>query len=337
MVNLVKEKIETLGFHQMVTGDTRFWRDTKSLIDQCWTDCPQRLLQSKNEIRASSDHNLIQFLIRISGSNNKPKEAIFRDKSNMNLDRFKSNIANIDWSELLNTQDLNIAYNIFESEMRKYLDMEAPIISRVIKIKNKKWISKNTKDQMKLRDHARDKASTTQLETDWQLYKSLRNSCSKMTRTDKNEYYRKLFNEHEDGHNISKLYQKVKHQIGWTTNGPPQTLVIDGKPTSSSKKMADNLMQYFYTKVKNLTDNVPTSNTSSTSTLREALHRWGNRKTDRETFHFRPITQIETVQLISSLGNSSSFSADELDSITLKLVAPSILSNSDYFLTQITF
>ena len=46
MTNLVKTQIETLGFHQMVTGSTRFWPGTRpSLVDKCWTNCPERLLK----------------------------------------------------------------------------------------------------------------------------------------------------------------------------------------------------------------------------------------------------------------------------------------------------
>ena len=101
MVDLVKSRIETLGFHQLVEGDTRFWRDTKSLLDHCWTEVPNRILQSRNEMRTSSDHNMIQFSIRLSASYYKPKEILLRDRINLNIDRFKSNVSNIDLTELL--------------------------------------------------------------------------------------------------------------------------------------------------------------------------------------------------------------------------------------------
>ena len=114
MTNLVKTQIETLGFHQMVTGSTRFWPGTRpSLVDKCWTNCPERLLKIRNETRASSDHNLQYFEIRIAGKENIAKEVYMRDRSNMNLDRFKSDIAAIDWSRLYATSDINLAYHIF--------------------------------------------------------------------------------------------------------------------------------------------------------------------------------------------------------------------------------
>ena len=60
MIDQVKNRIETLGFSQLVEGNTHFWINTSSLIDHCWTDCPNRILKIKNENRASSDHNAIQ-------------------------------------------------------------------------------------------------------------------------------------------------------------------------------------------------------------------------------------------------------------------------------------
>ena len=44
MVTETRDKIEILGYVQMVDGPTRFWWDTAlSLIDHLWTNCPQKL------------------------------------------------------------------------------------------------------------------------------------------------------------------------------------------------------------------------------------------------------------------------------------------------------
>ena len=61
----------------------------------------------------------------------------------MNIGRFRSDIAAIDWSSLYATSDINLAYHIFKSKFRAILDSEAPLISRQIKNKNKKWVKKN--------------------------------------------------------------------------------------------------------------------------------------------------------------------------------------------------
>ena len=117
MTELIKNNIETLSFSQIIRGDTRFWPNTtSSLIDHCWTDCPDRILRSKNSVRSYSDHNLLEFQLRISGKNNRPKEILIRDRSNMCLDRFKQNISEIDWTELLLMDNVDLAYHFLESK-----------------------------------------------------------------------------------------------------------------------------------------------------------------------------------------------------------------------------
>ena len=60
MTDMMKSRIETLGFQQIVQGDTRFSPNAANyLIDQCWTHTPARILLAKNHDIALSDHNMI--------------------------------------------------------------------------------------------------------------------------------------------------------------------------------------------------------------------------------------------------------------------------------------
>ena len=70
--------------------------------------------------------------------------------------------------------------------------------------------------------------------------------------------------------------------------------------------------------------NLQQSNIDPVSYLREAITRWGQKANERELFNFRDISLSETVDLIKCFGNSSSFGDDEIDVVTLKVVAPYI-------------
>ena len=60
MVELVQSQIETLGFVQLVSDSTRAWKNqADSLLDQIWTNCPSKIICHKNQVRGSSDHNVI--------------------------------------------------------------------------------------------------------------------------------------------------------------------------------------------------------------------------------------------------------------------------------------
>ena len=60
MVQKVKDQIESIGFGQIITEETRFWvNQADSLIDHIWVNCADRILNHWNMSRAASDHNVI--------------------------------------------------------------------------------------------------------------------------------------------------------------------------------------------------------------------------------------------------------------------------------------
>ena len=303
MTDLVKNIIETLGFVQTVRGDTRFWPGADSfLVDQCWTDCPARIVRASNNTRASSDHNVQEVQIRVAGSVNNQKEIILRDKSKMNWDIIKEEASKIDWGELLSCNNLDIVNNIFESNIRDILDRQSPVISRKIKMKNKIWISSESLDEMKVRYAARERAAQTQLPTDWETYRKSKNKCTRLNIADKRRHFEQTFSKVKSGQDVQKLYRKVKTQLGWTSGGPPQALIIDGKLNCASKPMADALMDHYTNKISKLKQNLPGGGISPTVYLEDRIRKWGARAANRPLFNLRQISLIETVDLIKTLG-----------------------------------
>ena len=153
MVDLIKDRIETQGFCQIVEGDTRFWPHTpSSLIDHIWNNCPARIIHSRNINLALSDHNLLEIKIRLNGSDNKPKVFIARDRSKLDTKQYQELVSKIDWTKLYNSEDINVANDIFEEEIRGILDTLPPVKIKQVKKSNKSWISRETRDKMTLRD-----------------------------------------------------------------------------------------------------------------------------------------------------------------------------------------
>ena len=93
MTNILKNRIETEGFHQTIIGDTRFWKDTpSSLIDHCWHNCPGRIMKSENIPEAQSDHNIIRITIRVWGNESTPREIMARDRSNFCIKTYQDEV-----------------------------------------------------------------------------------------------------------------------------------------------------------------------------------------------------------------------------------------------------
>ena len=140
MVDLVKEEIETLGFYQLVEGMTRCWNaQPDSLIDHCWSNVPQKLVYHKNVVRAFSDHNLIVENFRTKDRLENRHDIVKRLRKNMDISIYKSNIAQIDWTEVYESTVMN---STFVDKISKVLDDLAPI-KKLQRRNYKSWVIMN--------------------------------------------------------------------------------------------------------------------------------------------------------------------------------------------------
>ena len=132
-------------FFSMITRPTRITSHTASLIDNIFTNEPLNKCISGLFLNDISDHLPIFAIISgfeqtISRSNH----MTFREKTQGNLTKFKSEIKNVNWSELPDYNDPNQAYGHF---LNRYTDSYNRCLS-VKKVNTKKctlvksWITK---------------------------------------------------------------------------------------------------------------------------------------------------------------------------------------------------
>ena len=128
MVNLVKFEIETLGFQQLIQGPTRFGsQQSDSLIDKCWTNCPDRVMSTENILNGTTDHNIIKMVLRIKGKISTPIEILRRSLKNWDTNNYKKEIGEINWSKMYEQTNVSVAYSHFETEVLKVLNKAAPL------------------------------------------------------------------------------------------------------------------------------------------------------------------------------------------------------------------
>ena len=110
MVQTIKDEIETLGFHQQV--DKTFTRSMpgqpETTIDHIWTNSPGRLIFCKNLPRTFSDHNLLWTAFRTKEKVNITHDFRKRVRSNLDLDRYRTKMSQIDWTELYQCENLEV-------------------------------------------------------------------------------------------------------------------------------------------------------------------------------------------------------------------------------------
>ena len=319
MVENTKDEIVTEGFHQLIQGITRSWRgQTDSCLDQVWTNVLALSISTSNFSRGSSDHNVIQVIIRLKGAAGNCLEFLSRRRGSFDLNRYRDRLKSSSWNDLYSITDPDKANKWLESLLVNILQEECPM--RVVQPNKrlKSWIRSETIEIFVERDAARMKAKETDLDADWAKYRKLRNLATSAMKHNKKEHFKELFDNMEASNNTQGLFKTIKSQLGIKSGGPPQSLVIGGKSITAPKKIADAQLSFFNNKVENLITSIPRPTENPLKVLEEAFKRWGVEADRRRIFTLKNVTVGETLSAINKLGNSSAFGHDYIDSISIK-------------------
>ena len=323
MITDMKDKIETKGYSQVVKGPTRFWaQTTPSLIDHLWTKCPQKIIQCSNISRPTADHNIIVSILRRKGSQKGNEEVRKRQWNSLDIEKLKQRISEVDWTQLYNQEDPNLAYDLLETQLQEALDSQIPVRNFQTRKDYRPWVKKETKETMEQRDIARMEAVRTDTEENWKNFRKLRNKVTELVKKDKRNYMYNLYNNTEK--DPKTLYRITRSQLGWSTAGPPSSLLVDGVVKSSPKEIANEQLSYFVKKIEKLNKELPDSTEDPLAILDAALARWGGNARRDEQFNLKEISLLDTIRLIGLLGNTHSMGHDNLDALTIKLLTPSI-------------
>ena len=196
------------GFYQMVRGKTRSWPGVPdSLIDQCWMNCPTRLVYLKNLERSYSDHNLLLLSIRMKESIEDRHDTVSRDRSNWDPVEYNRLVGQIDWSPMLQSIDIDMANNFLETELLKILDKMIPMKNYQSRKSPSNWLEKDTMELMKKRDLQKQKAKISMKEEDWTFFIKLRNYCVKKVKNYKNEHFKKLYEKIKSESDVKGMYK----------------------------------------------------------------------------------------------------------------------------------
>ena len=319
MIEQTKLMIETEGFFQLVEGHTRAWKNQDdSCLDHIWSKNPEKILQIRNVVRASSDHNVVEVSIRVRGKVGESQEVLKRKRKKFDDQRFKDSVARIEWKEMYDKDDLDEAYEVFEKKVQQCIEDEAPMKVVQPRKNYKDWMDDETREMINERDTAREKARTSKLDEDWNQFKTIRNRCTLAVRKRKKKHLAGIYIEIEKNNDSKSLYNMTKSHLGWKSGGPPQSFLIDGKKISAPQQMAQEQLKYFNKKVEKLLEDLPPKTDDPLATLKQRMDKFGD-PASRKKLTFKKITEIDTLRLISKLGNSTAFGADLIDSKSIKL------------------
>ena len=319
MVEEVQSTVENEGYCQLVVDATRFQENsTPSLLDHIWTNCDERTLGHFNSSRSSSDHNVVGLTISVCDIKLGGHTVRKRCWKNFVLDRCVDKFKSIDWTDLYQQTNINLANTILEDNILNVIDSEAPMKTLQVRTKYCKWLSDVTKVTMVQRDLARDIAVVTGDSADWLAYRDLRNEATSQQRKDKADFTAATFRHIEETNDAAKLHSVTRELLGWTKSGPPALFKVAGKSYRKKKDIDEIQAKYYESKVMKIKETLPRVNYDPLTLLRKAFERWlppvGLEKcTVSET------TDKEVWDMITNLKNSHLYGHNGIDAATLKI------------------
>ena len=318
MVDLIKQQIETLGFYQMVQGATRSWPGVAySLVDPVWLNCPGRQIYVKNLERAFSDHNLVVVSMRTKNLNEDRHDFWVRDRRNWDPEAYSEEIQKIDWSDLLETTNVDLIYSKFQDKILPVIDKMAPWKAHQARSSSNSWMTDEVRAEMQNRDDLRRRAKVSGSQDDWMEYKRVRNKVVKMLRTTKDKHFASMYDKIEEEHDIKSLYNLTRKLTGGSSSLIPQQFHIDGRIVRKPQEMAAIQLDYYLKKLEDINSNLIPSDRNPHRMLDLALEKW-EEKDERPIFEFSEISLEETEKLISTLSNSTASGFDGLDALAIK-------------------
>ena len=255
--------------------------------------------------------NLLTFLIlvnmKITGNVTIQEGTNSRDYSKFNSENFKMELLGQNWSSVYNYNDVKLISNKITELFVSCLDNHAPRKFRFKKTfnKNKLKLSKECRQEMKLRDKLRKTAKRSGLETDWITWRRQKNRVNNILRKERNIKNEENTIKLEQDSTSREIWNMIKKNAGWIKSLSPVSLSVAGKLITSPKEIGNELNKYWITRIENLCKEFINITMDPTQPLVKIWENWQG-KNNVKTFEFQPITVKRMRALFKSLKKSHS-------------------------------
>lgn len=309
---------DTCGLLQVIDKPTRTCLKngtmTSTCIDHIFTNTPQLCSKVLSVPIGCSDHNLIVIVRNTKIAKPGPKVIIKRSYKMFNQENFVNDVKNVCWSKVLSSTNPDEALSKFDEVLMPLVDKHAPLKKFTVRNARTPWLDNEIKELMKQRNLAKKTATITGCETDWQVYRKLRNSVTKLNRNKKKVYYENRINDIK--YNSKKLWNTVNDLLGRKNKLTPSFLEVEGGFITKPSEIANHFNEYFIGKIDKLRNDMPdTDNNISHLLIKNEIMKDNNCK-----FKFERVS-ISKVENMIRICKNKPPGVDGLDGKLLKMVA----------------
>ena len=300
---------------QLVDSYTRVTPTCKSLIDVILSSHPD-LHQSTGVCDlALSDHRLVYTVINCNKSSSKKQihnEITYRNYKNFDVHRFNADLINSNvLQNVVNINDVNVAWNTFKSEFLRICNNHAPLCTSRVKNRYNPWINNEIVKLMYRRDFLHREMVRNPSDDVINEFKAVRHEVNIKIKDAKCLYFETLYAEGKS--NPKALWSEMRKLAGKTKCDP------------SSDLTAEQFNNHFCNIGNNVTSHFPSSSNLLWKGPSSIHH-----------FKFKNISEDSVLKLLKGLSLSSSLDLLSFDCKLLRLSCESIVSHVTH-LFNLTF
>ena len=307
------------GFRPLITKPTRITPHTATLIDNILTNALASKISAGILYLHISDHYpLFQFTSSCLRDSTPPQEIYTtRDINTDSLFSFKSDLSSVDWSNVYNENDANVAYDSFLSTFSALYNHHFP---RVVKTagnskRNQPWITQSIINSCLFKNRLYRRFLRNPSETNERNYKIFRNRLTATIRVAKKNFYaRKL--DLQKG-NLKSFWREINGILGkQKKTSLPENFTFDGDNLISHPASISDSFNSFFTNIgSSLASKIPPTNTHFSDTMHDP---------NASSFFLSPTDITEVMRVGRSMKSSSSCGFDDISSVVIKYVLDTI-------------
>ncbi len=220
-------------------------------------------------------------------------------------------IRDIDWTDVLNSDDPNNAYDIFVTKFTSLYNKHCPIVNIRIKNRNleKPWLTNGLINAIKKKNNLYKTFIKTKALGDETKYKRYKNKVTYLLRVAEKCYYTELLDKHKnDAKETWKILNKcIKTN---TYSSLPSSFLDNNKHLSDAKEIANGFNNFFVNVGPNLAKNIPSCDDKHFTDFINY--------NSESTIFLNPTNPTEIYDIIRNLKPKTSFGHDGIDMNVIK-------------------
>ena len=312
----------SLGFLQVMSKPTRCTNSSATAIDHCVTNIHSSTHRSAIITTRVSDH--FPFLYYLSSFKSMPAERVVesRNFSNKAINKFKLALEKIRWTEVLNCNDVQYAYNNFSDTFHTLYNLRFPLVKQKFNRNIHKldpWFSSAL--LVSRREKIRLDKLAAKIPSDFNRskFKIYRNIYNKTVRAAKKMYYDKELSKNQS--NMKKTWQIIRSALNRkpkkTNNTVASLRISDDEIITDPKKVANYLNNFFSTAPQKIIDNI-----TNVSNFSHKIYENGNNSNNNSNTPLFNISnnQISVGELFDTVKLLESKTSLDSDNLSMSLV-----------------